>query len=79
MECNLNKTKLKFTCLFYERKLVNMINTFDFSSYFQPSKRFQENTDFHIIQDNQSELKEQREKLLKGLLEHLNSETDSIE
>jgi len=56
-----------------------MINTFDFSSYFQPSKRFRENTDFHVIQENQSDLKEQREQLLKGLLEHLNKETDSIE
>ncbi|WP_157263948.1 hypothetical protein [Pedobacter sp. Leaf176] len=55
-----------------------MINTFDFSSYFQPSKRLKEQTDFQVIQENQPDLKE-RENLLKGLLEHLNNETDSFE
>ncbi|WP_316829627.1 hypothetical protein [Pedobacter aquatilis] len=56
-----------------------MINTFDFSNYFQPSKRFNESPDSQIIQENIPDLKEKREYVLKGLLEHLNNETESIE
>lgn len=56
-----------------------MINTLDFSSYIQPSKRFKESGYSQIIEENAPELKEKRALLLKGLLEHLNNESDSLE
>jgi|GEM_PF-1417087 len=56
-----------------------MINTFDFSSYFQPSKRFKEITNTQVVQENQPDLNEKRAHLLQGLLEYLNNETESFE
>jgi len=56
-----------------------MINTFDFSSYLKGTKLAADNVKMQVIQENQADLKEQRERLLKGLLDHLNNETDSIE
>ncbi|GGI29127.1 hypothetical protein GCM10008119_36090 [Pedobacter mendelii] len=56
-----------------------MMNTLDFSSYIQPSKRFKETTNSQIVQENIPDLMQKREFLLKGLLEHLNKVTDSFE
>ncbi|MCZ4222613.1 hypothetical protein [Pedobacter rhodius] len=56
-----------------------MINTFDFSSYFQPSECFKENSNSQVIQEHIPDLKEKREHLLKGLLEDLNKETELYE